>query len=740
MPLLQFLAGLLERLDRSLGFALGGPGGAALGGGLGTAANVLVDFGRQIAEVNTELNLSKQTLAVAANGQKEYNTLLKVARNISRDYAVSLKETIGGFSQVAVAARANNLTLQETETIFRGLVSAGIAFGKSQQDIDAIVRATVQVLSKGKLSAEELQGQIGERLPGAVAKFAAATGRTLPQLAKDLKAGTVQISDFVDFSTKQLLDYDKVAQLIADGPEKAGARLNLALEETAENYGGFFQRIGAGLQDFGTTILNFFNDNKKTIQEFVVDSVIAFKNLALEVKFVFEDIKRNIGFLKPVLDAFTEGIDVIGKANRRQRALQAAGFDDQKTRQEVADSVSKYYSPIFQRNKFLEEFAEENLTSKKGEAVRKGEQILREQTGDTVPGREALMEQFFGEFKPYTFGKYTPGAKADGSPDPTDPPKPPKDIDAATRDALIAQLGLRERGLKLTKQQIEEAARLAREAANLLPPNKRLVELEKIKISTSNQLFRLQEAQSREAQEAFRLQQRVNQAYEQAKRPIERIVERVKDKINGEKMYERLLARGINPELAKELVNLEKVFKASLRTLDARIANLKAEKAITKLGDERLQQIEDEIEALERRKKALEGDKKKAEGGLKETVKEKTLQEKIEDEIGVLQDELNKLVDPANQIILAAKAIGSAFKQSFMDLITGAATAKEALAGFFKSIGEHFLEMAADIIAKQIVLITLQTIFNALSSAGLGTADFSGGGASAGPPKDLKQQ
>ena len=49
-------------------------------------------------------------------------------------------------------------------------------------------------------------------------------------------------------------------------------------------------------------------------------------------------------------------------------------------------------------------------------------------------------------------------------------------------------------------------------------------------------------------------------------------------------MYERLLARGINPELAKELVNLEKVFKASLRTLDARIANLKAEKAITKLG------------------------------------------------------------------------------------------------------------------------------------------------------------
>lgn len=404
-------------LGSLIGFGLGGPGGAALGGGLGASANILVEYGRQIADLNTQLNLSKQTLAVASNGQEEYNTLLKIARNISRDYAVSLKETIGGFSQVAVAARANNLSLQETETIFRGLVSAGIAFGKSQQDIDAIVRATVQVLSKGKLSAEELQGQIGERLPGAVAKFAEATGRTLPQLAKDLKAGTVQISDFVDFSTKNLFDYDKVAKLIADGPEKAGARLKLALEEAAENYGGFFQTVGANFQDFGTSLLNFFNDNQETIQNFVVDSIIAFKNLALEVKLAFEDIKGSILFLKPVLDAFTTGIDVIGKANRRQRALQAGGFDDAAYREKAAKFARKNVmtgSEVFNPLDFQRIFRQE-FNRLKGEAVSRGEAILREQTGDTVPGREALRQQLFGEFKPYTFGTHPTGAKPGSS-------------------------------------------------------------------------------------------------------------------------------------------------------------------------------------------------------------------------------------------------------------------------------------------------------------------------------------
>ena len=702
-------------LGSLLGFGLGGPGGAALGGGLGASANILVDYGRQIADLNTQLNLSKQTLAVAANGQKEYNTLLGIARNISRDYAVSLKETIGGFSQVAVAARANNLTLKETETIFRGLVASGIAFGKSQQDIDAIVRATVQVLSKGKLSAEELQGQIGERLPGAVAKFAAATGRTLPQLAKDLKAGTVQISDFVDFSTKQLFDYDKVAQLIADGPEKAGARLNLALEEAAEKYGGFFQRTGAGFQDFGTTLVNFFNDNQETIQDFVVDSIIAFKNLALEVKLAFEDIKRNILFLKPALDAFTAGVDVIGKANRRQRALQAAGFDDTKAREEAAAFArenivtgSEYNQPLEFQRIFRQRF-----NQIKGEFVRRGEQILREQTGDTVPGREALREQLFGEFKPYTFGSYKPGDSS-GSAD--DPKQPAKDIDAATRDALIAQLGLRERGLTLTKQQIEEAAKLAREAANLLPPNKRLVKLEEIKVRTSNQLYRLQQDQHRKAVESFRLQERINQAYEQAKRPLENIVQRVKDKLNGDKMYKRLLSEGINPELAKELVNLEKAFEASLRMLEVRIENLKAEKTITGLSDERLQQIEDEIDALERRKKILEGDKKEAEGNLKAVIKEQTFMEGLEEAIKNQEDALKKLINPLNQVKEAANAIGEAFKTSFRGIIDGSMTAREALAGFFQSIADHFMDMAAQIAAEAVKLAALKFVQFIISS------------------------
>lgn len=263
-----------ELAGAAAGAALGSiiPGaGTAAGAGIGVAVGSMVirplrQASAAIATYNNDLNLAKITLAQASNGQQDYARNLEIARKVSNDYATSLKETISGYAQVSVAARANGLSLKDTETIYRGVVAAGVAFGKSQEDINAIVRATVQVLSKGKVSAEEMGGQIGERLPGAVAKFAAATDRTLPELAKAFEQGEVKIADFVKFAKQQLDDYDKIAQIIGDSPAKAGARLQIALDTAAENYGGFFQKIGAGFQDNLAKTISWANQSAVPIK------------------------------------------------------------------------------------------------------------------------------------------------------------------------------------------------------------------------------------------------------------------------------------------------------------------------------------------------------------------------------------------------------------------------------------------------------------------------------------------
>jgi tape measure domain-containing protein len=271
------------------GTAIAGPAGALAGATAGASVGAFRKQLGGISEYTAQLNLAKITLAQVSAGLDDYNRKLEFARTVSGNYAVDLETSIKGYARITAAAQANNLSLADTQAIYKGLISTGVAFGSSQEDLQAIVTATVQVLSKGKLSAEELSGQLGERIPGAVAAFAQATGRSLPELAAALKKGEVTIADFVKFAKVQVDKYDEIAQIIGASPEKAGARLKLALDTAAENYGGFLQQIGAGFQDNMTKVVAWFNENEVIVKNWVT----LFYNGASRIGRILETLVRN---------------------------------------------------------------------------------------------------------------------------------------------------------------------------------------------------------------------------------------------------------------------------------------------------------------------------------------------------------------------------------------------------------------------------------------------------------------
>ncbi len=96
-----------------------------------------------------------------------------------------------------------------------------------------------------------------------------------------------------------------------------------------------------------------------------------------------------------------------------------------------------------------------------------------------------------------------------------------------------------------------------------------------------------------------------------------------------------------------------------------------------------------------------------------------------ETRIAELRQQLQELANPINVALNGANAIGDAFSTAFTDVITGAKSAQQALSEVFKKIADAFIETATQIIAKQIALITFQTILNALGGGG----GFSFGGA-----------
>lgn len=102
----------------------------------------------------------------------------------------------------------------------------------------------------------------------------------------------------------------------------------------------------------------------------------------------------------------------------------------------------------------------------------------------------------------------------------------------------------------------------------------------------------------------------------------------------------------------------------------------------------------------------------------------------------IVRLELEKLIAPVEQLKTAAEGIGTAFGDSFKAAVSGAMTAQEALASFFQSVADRFLDMAAQIIAKWIEMTILNTALSLFPGGGLfkgagpvsGTAAFSGAG------------
>jgi phage-related minor tail protein len=95
--------------------------------------------------------------------------------------------------------------------------------------------------------------------------------------------------------------------------------------------------------------------------------------------------------------------------------------------------------------------------------------------------------------------------------------------------------------------------------------------------------------------------------------------------------------------------------------------------------------------------------------------------------VGQLQDEIKEMTKFSTIAITAADGIGTAFGNSFKSLIDGSMSAREALSSFFKDVASMFLEMAAQIIAKQMTMIILQTILKALGAVSGASGGGSGG-------------
>ncbi len=110
---------------------------------------------------------------------------------ITEAYGAEIVTTTERWIKFLAAAQQSKITLRDTEKIFRTMTKAAGVLGLRVDELRSIYLALEQMLSKGKITTEELRRQLGERLPGAMGIMAASMGVTITQLDKMMKRGEV---------------------------------------------------------------------------------------------------------------------------------------------------------------------------------------------------------------------------------------------------------------------------------------------------------------------------------------------------------------------------------------------------------------------------------------------------------------------------------------------------------------------------------------------------------------------
>ena len=115
----------------------------------------------------------------------------KYFRDTAERMGLRLQDVINDGGKFFMASRDSGIKMNQAQFTFEQFSGLGGLMGVDKETQAGIMKALTQMFAKGKVQAEELRGQLGDRMPQAVSLFTKALGVTSAEFEKMLKEGKV---------------------------------------------------------------------------------------------------------------------------------------------------------------------------------------------------------------------------------------------------------------------------------------------------------------------------------------------------------------------------------------------------------------------------------------------------------------------------------------------------------------------------------------------------------------------
>ncbi len=281
----------------------------SLKGGLVSLAGAL--GARDMIRTTVQFESFENALKAATGSTHNAQASMKFLKNESSRLGVELESLVGSYTKFASASKGTSLEGEQTRKIFTSVAQASRVLGLSADQSEGALLALSQMISKGKVQAEELRGQLGERLPGAFQLAARSMGVTTAELDKMLSNGEVIAADMLPKLADELnRTFGPEVETAAQSSAASFARFSNAITELkvqignsgivdglayiAEGAVNVFKKSGMVIQSFFAAIQKGFIDIKSYFDMYIESLSTMFTSPLMYIKSQFLDLFETI--------------------------------------------------------------------------------------------------------------------------------------------------------------------------------------------------------------------------------------------------------------------------------------------------------------------------------------------------------------------------------------------------------------------------------------------------------------
>ena len=280
----------------------------------GTAYKALAfitDLPNQAFQAAKSLDSFENQLRALTDNGPAFGQSMQFINDTIAQFNVPIESARSGFARLYASMEPAGIEQETIEGLFTGISQAAATLSLSRDQVDRVTYAFSQMASKGKIMSEEVTGQLGDVIPGALSLMAEAANMSTKEFIKAMEDGA--------------LSGDALAAVLNNVGIVFGERFGEGAEGAATTLQGFTNSIQNSLTRMYEALRPLVNEFVKAfgpkLQSLIKDATSAFKALSADFTGTGDAAQELTPRAKAIFDAIQQIIPAVQSAATSIAAL-----------------------------------------------------------------------------------------------------------------------------------------------------------------------------------------------------------------------------------------------------------------------------------------------------------------------------------------------------------------------------------------------------------------------------------